>query len=801
MAQQPGIVVVGNRLAQALGAESVGRPAFLAFLVALLGYGGFYAYATVTSFDVVNLHRDAFVDDAFYYFEIAKNLAAGKFSTFDGGITRTNGYHPVWLLLVTPFYWVFDLESALFGIKALEIMLIAGGVCLMALAVRLARLPWILLFAVLPALYGQQGMTMGMEAAAGAFFLGATLLAAVLFVRDAERWRWLLAAIAFLLPWVRLEYVAIALCVTGGVGCLCVGFGAAPLPRDRISRLRTAVVPFVAAIAGIVAYLLYNGVVFGGVLPVSGAAKVDVSAQWATVDAVDWRRLGGVVLREALLVAELCCYVLVAAGVARFRGWNTEAVGVLAVLGTVLALGVEDVFSKALTALFYSAHVEGYSHWYYVPGYLVAALMAPVRCFVAIFLLRWLLPVPWARRLAVVAVCAAGIVLALAPYKFTEPFRFVHEGRHASYLILPWGHWNGGLAGELAAFERMLPDDAVLGAWDAGAIGYFARRPVVNLDGVANSYDYLQADPDKWGLWLRRAGVPALGVTHLVNSVRADRLGVRGFEYVGSRRVGPYSLKLWPHGTEGVGSKAWRSITSPSFGADGQGTGYRVIRHRRLMQVFVPDCVPEGMAANVPEMLAFAWREGAEIRREQRLWARPHRTDLGYCTMTFLLPHGAEAAAGISVEGTTADRVVAHALPLLRSGTGVSVYAVRNRLLYVGEPRETEETAARRECLGPDAWWRGVDSYYFLHVHPARRRDLRYDRLEHGFLEYDDLLTWMRRSAGGRCLAEAELPPVRIREIVTGEIARGRRIWAGGIEGAALSVDSASPIWTPFAGA
>ena len=778
-------------------AFSAGGLAFSAFLAALLGYGGALAYTMLSNFDVVNLHRDTFIDDAFYYFEIAKNLATGKFSTFDGGITRTNGYHPVWLMLVTPFYWIFDLESALFGIKALEIMLIAGGVCLLAVAVRLAQLPWFLLFAVLPALYGQRGMLVGMEAAAGAFFLGALLLAAVLFVRDAERWRWLLAGVAFLLPWVRLEYVAISLLVTGGLALLPNG---GSLGRARsgfaVARLRLAGLPFVAAIVGIGAYFLYNGVVFGGILPVSAVAKIGLSGYSGGVsEAMNWatavRRLVHAAGRDAVAVAELCCYVLAVWGVARLRGWNTDATSLLAVLATMLALGVENLAVQ--TALLYTAHTEAYPHWYYVPGYLVATLMMPVRCYVAIFLLRRIVPLRYARwrRLAVVAICAAGIAFAFEPYRFTEPFRFVHEARHSSYLSPPWGHWNGGLAGELAAFEPMLPDDAVLGSWDAGAIGYFAERPVVNLDGVVNSYDYLRADPDKWDLWLRRGGLPALGVTHLVNSARADTLGVGQFEYVGGRRWGPYSLKLWPHARNGAGSKSWRSLTSPTFGVDGRPTGYRVIRHGRLVQVFVPDCVLGGAAPTVPEMLVFAWRERTGIRREKRLWVRPHRTELGYCARTFLLPHGAETAAVISVDGTTADRLVANVRPLLRSGSGMSVYAVQNRLLYVGEPHEVgedgESGAERLACLGRNAWSQRQDSYYFLHIHPARMRDLRYGRLAHGFLDYEGLLTRMRRSAGGRCLAEVELPPFRIRELVTGEVVQGRRIWEARVGGSGLS--------------
>ena len=105
----------------------------LAFLCSILAYGGLLAWHMLANFDLVNLVRDVSLDDSFYYFQIARNLAEGKFSTFDGGITRTNGYHPVWMLLITPFYWMFDPETALFGIKAFEYLLIAGAVILIVL--------------------------------------------------------------------------------------------------------------------------------------------------------------------------------------------------------------------------------------------------------------------------------------------------------------------------------------------------------------------------------------------------------------------------------------------------------------------------------------------------------------------------------------------------------------------------------------------------------------------------------------------------------------------------------------------
>ncbi|HID08358.1 MAG TPA: hypothetical protein EYP10_14555, partial [Armatimonadetes bacterium] len=42
-------------------------------------------------------------DDVFYYLKTAMNIAQGHGSTFDG-VNRTNGYHPLWMLLLVPIY-------------------------------------------------------------------------------------------------------------------------------------------------------------------------------------------------------------------------------------------------------------------------------------------------------------------------------------------------------------------------------------------------------------------------------------------------------------------------------------------------------------------------------------------------------------------------------------------------------------------------------------------------------------------------------------------------------------------------
>lgn len=59
--------------------------------------------------DIELLFHKCLVDDAFFYFGIAKNIAVGKGATFDGSI-MTNGFHPIYALLLVPIFW-FSLEN------------------------------------------------------------------------------------------------------------------------------------------------------------------------------------------------------------------------------------------------------------------------------------------------------------------------------------------------------------------------------------------------------------------------------------------------------------------------------------------------------------------------------------------------------------------------------------------------------------------------------------------------------------------------------------------------------------------
>jgi hypothetical protein len=74
-------------------------------------------------------------DDAFYYFKVAQNITEGRGSTLDG-INLTNGYHPLWMLICIPIFFLarFDL------ILPLRVMVLVSGAISAVTGILLFRL-------------------------------------------------------------------------------------------------------------------------------------------------------------------------------------------------------------------------------------------------------------------------------------------------------------------------------------------------------------------------------------------------------------------------------------------------------------------------------------------------------------------------------------------------------------------------------------------------------------------------------------------------------------------------------------
>ncbi len=205
--------------------------------------------------------------DAYLYQGIAQNSQGLVFS-FDG-LRATNGFHPLWQIVVRAIGVVTPTpEAALWGTLLVSTALVLAGALLLGGAIARMTGSWALAALAVPGVYylivgqglanlGIWAFLDGMEGAL-AFAMGGALAQAV--ARGAGPW--VLGVLMALLVLTRLDEVFTALALAGALA-----LGA------RAHRLQTALAvlaPVVAAVALFVSWSLWAT---GLPLPVSGAAK------------------------------------------------------------------------------------------------------------------------------------------------------------------------------------------------------------------------------------------------------------------------------------------------------------------------------------------------------------------------------------------------------------------------------------------------------------------------------------------------------------------------------------------------
>ena len=456
-------------------------------------------------------------DDGFYYFKIAQNVAAGTGSTFDG-LHVTNGYHPLWLMVLVPIFWLApEAHAALQVGIVLQGLLLAAGV---ALLYRAARLRLAVSSSALAAL-----LWVGLayrEALSGVeFSLQACCVLAVAFVYL----RWfcgprfpgpsrclglglLLAASAL----ARLDNFVLAVMVWAWSAFHARRSG---LTRTGVAGLTAVALPVGLAACGAVAVNLW---LCGHALPVSAAVKREWSAHLLLHD--PYYQAGGFWLAKAhqlswplrnlpqryplsLTLGTLGVAVALLAGRAARGGWRE---GVARGMGPWTPFAAFSALQLVGYGIVYHGEVSfAGSPWYYVVQPLLASvlvatviegMMAPSPGAAA-----WRGPV--ATRAPILAMCLVALWTAwsLKRWRDRDIVRFTHEA----------ADW----------IRHHLPADARVGSWHAGAIGYLSGRQVIGLDGLVNSWDYfLSEQHDLCGYWDRT------GIAYLADMFDGTRAAV-----------------------------------------------------------------------------------------------------------------------------------------------------------------------------------------------------------------------------------------------------------------------------------
>lgn len=449
-------------------------PAIVAAILAAAALAIVLGY--VTRHDVAELGaRYQIIDDAYYYLEIADNLRRGCGASFDCR-HPTNGYHPLWLLLLTGLsalhpsqgdgqVWLMQgLGIALFLAAAVLTTLLARR---MMPEARVAPFVPAALLAANPSLF--YVAINGLETPAA--FLALALLAfachAALLPPSGVHpsWRAALAVaaaggLAFL---ARLDYAIVA---AGALGALLL----ADIARTRRPAARSVVaVALVGLVVG--AYLMLNLALFDAALPVSGSIK-----QTPFLDRLTLGALYGPAGAVSALLWPL-----------RFVTWPGNP-WLLAFAGALTLGAVAAIWHGSparLRDLFLLL-----SGWVHAALYLLLQSSGPEYYFLPLILsVAWSVAVlvRWAER-RLRALSVAGVAVALAVLAIAGPLaadRVLERDR-------PLVPWRLDRLRAVAWMNEALPPGSVVGSWWSGAIGYYSRHTVINLDGLVNSRDFVE---------------------------------------------------------------------------------------------------------------------------------------------------------------------------------------------------------------------------------------------------------------------------------------------------------------------
>ncbi|MGE0813552.1 MAG: hypothetical protein AB7O28_17840 [Vicinamibacterales bacterium] len=486
-------------LASRIGTIALGTAVSWQLVQATLPYAYLSAHALST-------------DDAFYYFQIVRNYVRLGWFTFDG-LHAASGVQLLWSFLLVPLAWAVEdrdlfMRAVMVVCAALNL---ATGLGLRRLTTRLhsetagewAAALWamVLLVRLTPSLTG-------MEYSLHTTVVVLTLLAWwPIVARPAAATLAGVAGLACLLVvnfWTRLDSAL----YSGALGAVAAWrlWSAGALSRPALAWLAGA------PLAGGLAYMTACLAIGGTAVPISGLVKQMYAARYfdgqpaSTVwrERVEWwiqiqvqpivdvvaTPLGIAAWQPSVKVA--CFLVGVAlAGWGLWRAWQTwhhaRTRAVAIVVGSVLLIGGVHVAVLIASIAHFSYVTRHYYAWNHVAW---AIFFAYVGAEAAA---RWprLLTRPVAA--AALAVVAAAQGAAVAPRFQPVSTASLKQGR---FVALQW-------------VRAHLPPGKPIAAWNAGQVGYFLDRPVVNLDGLVNDRRFAEALRERRPLveYLRAEGI------------------------------------------------------------------------------------------------------------------------------------------------------------------------------------------------------------------------------------------------------------------------------------------------------
>ncbi|MEX2144183.1 MAG: hypothetical protein WD740_06275 [Anaerolineales bacterium] len=464
-------------------------------------------------------------DDGFYYFQVARNLAGGLGFTFDG-LNPTNGFHPLWLLIITPIFLFAQVEVLLplRLLLLLSALLSAGAAILLYRILKRCTSMWVagfigLLWIVLPRVHNLATHS-GVEAGLNAFCILLFWLFLLEFSSDVDQGRTLrrlalLSLLGSLAVLARLD------------NAFLVGLGGFWLLQRlwQPAKERAGSSPWVwrasiaAALFGPLAlvmlfYVSWNLLSFGVATPVSGQVKLWWGTLRNTVYGFPVNSLQDFAGQFITADPELGPWSLVTAPLYAAAEWlltllgqvvsvGTRRIALIGLGGVLLALGgalvwldrkILSTATRGLGLLFLFlaclAQIAYYKlagsvaqqPWYWIAEMLLILLALGLLLDALQRLAARKLPQPILRSASLLGrLVFAALGLAFLIYTQTA-VRAPGDGSNQFYLHR--ARW----------LEASTEEGARVAITGAGNLAYFAEeRTIINMDGLMNTAEYLEA--------------------------------------------------------------------------------------------------------------------------------------------------------------------------------------------------------------------------------------------------------------------------------------------------------------------
>jgi hypothetical protein len=439
-------------------------------LLILIGFG---IYIASLSFFPKPGSLVTFADDAYYYLQISRNIALGNGSTFDG-IGKTNGYHPLWLLILIPVHFIvgFSRIGAVRGVFILQgiFYFLTVFIIIKGLKSRLGFLGFLAIITL--SLYPRffRIITCGFEASLVILLMAFFWFYLTVYFKDSIKFKRsiILGAILGLLALARLE-VGI---VTTGITVILIY--AISYKNLRLKSLLYSLIVLLISVIVFSPFLIWNYINFGHITTISAALKSSFPRPFLHLNyLIEYPEYyAGVVL--FLIVAILKRKEL------EKRFYADFIIGI----SSIIILLIFILFGKW-------AHY--YHHYSYtmLSVFLVSSIVISEICksVSRFFLARVIKPL---------------LIILLVVFITISQIHFHNVKAKNNFMVASYN---------AAMWAKENTDDcAIFAIRDCGIFGYFSERRTINLDGVVNNFDYQKYLGDgKLGEYLKLYSVNFIG--------------------------------------------------------------------------------------------------------------------------------------------------------------------------------------------------------------------------------------------------------------------------------------------------